>query len=115
MKFTMKKMPINLSGQTPLNVDEAAGCTVRVVAGRVWITQEGSVDDVFLDAGAGHTFRTDGKVVISAEGARNASATVVFDAPVAVTGRDSLVTSVKRWMTLRPAPLSTASNVYEGV
>jgi len=115
MKFSMKKMPINLSAQTPLQVDEAAGCTVRVVAGRVWITQEGSVDDVFLDAGSGHTFRTDGKVVISAEGARHASATVLFDAPLSVAARATPMTIVKRLLTWRPAPLSTTSNVYEGV
>ncbi len=115
MKFTMKKMPINLSAQTPLNVDEAEGCTVRVVAGRVWITQEGSIDDLFLDAGSGHTFRTDGRVVISAEGAAHAVATVVFDAPVSVAARTTLASTIKHLLTWRPAPPSTPSNLYEGV
>lgn len=115
MKFTMKKMPINLSAQTPLNVEEAAGCTLRVVAGRVWITQEGSIDDIFLDAGSGHTFRSDGKVVISAEGARNAVATVVFDAPVSVAARSTLASTFRHLSLWRPTPLSTSSNVYEGI
>ena len=112
MKFNITKMPIGLTASAPLNIDEAADTTVRVLRGRVWITQEGSVDDVFLDAGSGHTFRTDGKVVMSAEGAQ---ATIVFDAPLLVAGRIGLRASLLRLLTWRPAPLSTASNLYEGI
>lgn len=112
MKFTISKMPINLSAETPINLEDPGGTTLRVLRGRVWITQEGSVDDVFLDAGTGYTFRADGKVIISVEGA---TATILFDAPLAVAGRATLASTLKRLLTWRPAPLSTPSNVYEGI
>jgi hypothetical protein len=108
-------MPIHLSTGTPLNVEQADGVTLRVLRGRVWLTQEGSVDDVFLDAGAGHTFRVDGRVVISAEGPSSGAATIVFDAPLKITERASFGAIVRRFLTWRPSPRSTSSNVYEGV
>jgi hypothetical protein len=113
MKFNMNRMPIGLSTSTPLNIEEAQGATLRVMRGRVWVTQEGSVDDVFIDAGGGHTFRADGRVVISAEG--SGDATIVFDAPLAISERASLRTMVRRLVTWHPTPMSTRSDVYEGV
>ena len=117
MKFNINRMPIGLFPGTPLNIEHAEGATLRVVRGRVWVTQEGSVDDVFIDAGAGHTFRADGRVVISAErsGAGSSEAAIVFDAPLAISERTSLTTIVKRLMTWHPSPVSTRSNVYEGI
>ncbi len=116
MKFTMKDMPIGLPARMPLEVTEAAGATLRVLRGRVWITQEGSVDDVFLDAGAaGHTFSADGKVVISAEGPRTEFATIVFDAALSVAGRTTFATSLKRLLAWHHTPLSTRSTGYEGI
>jgi ferric-dicitrate binding protein FerR (iron transport regulator) len=115
MRFTINKMPINLSAETPINLEEPDGTTLRVLRGRVWVTQEGSVDDVFLDAGSGYTFRADGKVIISVEGAVGAAATILFDAPLAVAGRATLAATIKRLLTWHPAPLSTASNAYDGI
>ncbi len=113
MKFTMNRMPIGLAGDAPLRIDEAEGSTVRVLRGRVWVTQEGSIDDVFLAAGAGHTFRGDGRVVVTAEG--DAGATLVFDAPLTISEPATLGSMVRRLMTWRPAPRSISSNVYEGI
>ena len=99
MNFTINRMPIDLPAGTPLNVGGADGTTVRVLRGRVWVTQAGSVDDLFLDAGSGHTFRNDGQVLISAEGAP--TATIVFDAPLSVTARETLATMVRRLLSRR--------------
>jgi hypothetical protein len=115
MKFTMKNMPIGLQSRTPLEVKEANGTTLRVLRGRLWITQEGSVDDVFLDAGSRHTFRSDGKVLISAEGSPADTATIVFDSSLSVAGDATFTTLLKRLLAWRPAPLSTRSTGYEGI
>ena len=113
MKFTMKNMPIGLAAKrTPLEITDAGGTTLRVLRGRVWITQEGSVDDVFLDAGSGHTFRADGKVLISAEGSQTDGATIVFDAPLSVAERTTFVAALKRLIAWHSASLSTS---YEGI
>ncbi len=111
MKFTMKKMTIALARGATLNVEEPADTTIRVMRGRVWITQEGSVDDVFVDAGAGHTFRGDGRALISAD----AGATLVFDAPLAVHDRPTLASTIRRMVTWRRPPASIASNAWEGI
>lgn len=115
MKFTMKNLPIGLPSRTPLEVTEAGGTTVSVREGRVWITQEGSVDDVFLDAGSSHTFKEDGKVLISAEGGMTESATIVFDSALSVAARASFRNALKRLVARHHAPLSTRSIGYEGV
>ena len=112
MKFTMKDMPISLQARTPLEVTGASGATLRVLEGRVWITQEGSVDDVFLDAGSGHTFGADGKVVISAEGPQGVAATIAFGSALSVAERTTFVTLLKRLVTWHHAPLSRG---YEGI
>ncbi len=115
MKFMMKRMSIELPADAPLRVDEVEGTTVRVLRGRVWITQEGSPDDLFLDAGCGHTFRIDGRALISAERSTGRSATIVFDAPLSVAEPATVATAVKRWLTWHSAPASLASNVWEGI
>ncbi len=115
MKFTMKRMPIELDADEPLRLDEAAGATLRVLRGRIWITQEGSPDDVFLDAGSGHTFRADGRVLISAERAGARSAAIVFDAPLAVAGRATVGAALRRLLSRHAAPASMPSNAWEGI
>ncbi len=115
MKFTMKRMPIELPADEPLAVEHAEGATLRVLRGRVWITQEGSPDDVFLDAGSGHTFRIDGRALITAERANGRCATIVFDAPLEVAAPSTFGAMLKRWTTRRAAPASMPSNVWEAV
>jgi hypothetical protein len=113
MKFTSTaRLPLNLSPATGLNVEEPDGATLRVLRGRVWLTQEGSQADVFLDAGSGYTFREGGRVVISAEGA---PATIAFDAPLSVSARAPFGSTLKRFLTWYRAPASIASNAWEGI
>jgi hypothetical protein len=115
MRFELQGMSIGLTPNAALNIDDASGVTLRVVRGRVWVTQEGCVDDVFLDAGAGHTFRRPGRVVVSAERALDGAATVLFDAPLAVVAREPIGRYLKRLLTIAPAPRSIAGNAYEGL
>lgn len=113
MKFTSTaSLPLNLSPKSSLNVEEPGGATLRVLRGRIWLTQEGSLDDVFLDAGAGHTFRSDGRAVISAEGT---ATTIVFDASLSVASREPASVWLKRLIAPRRAPASIASNAWEFV
>lgn len=113
MRFELRRMPIGLDRGTALNIDDAVGATLRVVRGRVWVTQEGSLDDVFLDAGSGHTFRRAGRIVISAENA--SAATVVFDAPLAVVAHESLGRMARRLLSWRLAPRSVSGSAYDGL
>ena len=115
MRFTMERMPIGLSPDQSLRVVEVRGATLRVVRGRVWMTQEGSVDDVFLDAGCGHTFQVDGSVLISVESAAGVGATIVFDTPLSISEPVSIGSWLRRFWSRSPAPLAVASNVYEGI
>lgn len=108
MKFTLDRMPIQLSRNASLNLSGGKGSSIRVVRGRVWLTEEGSPDDFFLDSGALYTFDHDGKVIISAEGLPGRHATVVFDAALAVEGRWSFTEIVRRvvstFRNARPGP-----------
>ncbi len=83
MRFLLDRFPIQLCTKASLNLTDAGGTTVRVLRGRVWITQEGLPDDLFLDAGQRYTFERDGRAILSAEGARQA-ATIAFESPLRV-------------------------------
>jgi Protein of unknown function (DUF2917) len=85
MRLDLEDLPVNLSTGSGLNVADADGVNVRVLQGRVWITQEGSLDDVFLAAGDSHRLVGDGRVVISAEG--RADARIAFETPLSVQSR----------------------------
>ncbi len=77
MRLDLENLPVNLARGSGLNVDDANGVNVRILRGSVWLTQEGSLDDFFLNAGDSHRLDGDGRVIISAEG--RADATIAFD------------------------------------
>lgn len=87
MHFNLDRAPLSLTDGAVLNISDGKGRSLRVLQGRVWVTQEGSLDDVFLDAGATYTFDGPGSAVVTAEGPGNASATVLFDVPLAIHSR----------------------------
>ena len=55
------------AGQT-LTLAPARGQRLRVIAGRLWVTQSGRPDDHFLSAGHSLTLDSRGRVVAQAEG-----------------------------------------------
>lgn len=87
MHFDLDQAPLNLARGALLKIRDAGGQSFRVVQGRVWVTQEGSLDDVFLDAGSRFTFDGAGASVVTAEGPRDAVATLVFDGPLTIRSR----------------------------
>lgn len=89
MRFTMDQMPISLAPGIPLAIADSKGASLRVVRGRIWVTQEDVPDDIFLDEGEVHTLSAGGRTVITAEGRPCASASVVFDTPLSVRSRSS--------------------------
>jgi len=103
MRFSVHRMPIRLSND-PLRLSDARGAALRVLRGRVWITQEGSPDDVFLEAGATHRFTRDGTAIVSAESGRGHSAVVMFEAPLVMTARPALKERLRRLFERQPAP-----------
>ena len=48
MRFELDQAPIGLAPGAVLKVRDAGGRSLRVTHGRVWVTEEGSLDDVFL-------------------------------------------------------------------
>lgn len=60
-------MVLNLESNGTLRMAGARGTTVRVLDGRVWITEAGRAVDAFLARGARYSVAGDGVVVIGAE------------------------------------------------
>ena len=87
MRFTIDRLPINLAPGVPLAIADSKGTSLRVLHGRIWVTQEDVPDDIFLEEGAVHTLSAAGRTVITAEGPACAAASVVFDAPLSVRSR----------------------------
>ena len=57
-----------------LRLSRAAGTRITVLGGRVWLTESGSRDDVFLSAGQSHVVAGNGAVVIEAMASARAPA-----------------------------------------
>ena len=89
MHFKLDRATLGVAVGTPLNLSDGKGCSLRVLQGRVWLTQEGSLDDVFLSAGETYTFGTARRVVVTAEGGHGAVSTVSFDVPLSIRSRDT--------------------------
>ena len=94
MHFNLDHTPFRLDHGAPLKISGGRGEALRVLEGRVWVTEEGSLDDVFLDAGATYRLESSGSTIVTAEGGGEPVATVLFDVPLAVQAR---VDQGKRW------------------
>lgn len=67
MKIDLSAWSLHLPSGAAMRLEAARGVTVRGVEGRLWLTEEGSAEDVFLCAGDAHAIRTDGRVVVQAD------------------------------------------------
>ena len=56
---------IGIMRGTVARIENACGMRLHVEHGAVWLTQEGSNDDVYLRAGESFTVENDGKTVIT--------------------------------------------------
>ena len=87
MHFNLDHAPVSLAKGALLNISDSSGRSLRVLEGRVWITEQGSLDDIFLDPGDSYRFDGSGAAVVTAEGGRDATATVLFDVPLTIQSR----------------------------
>ena len=108
MQFKLDHAPLSLTDGALLNISDAEGRSLRVLDGRVWITQQGSLDDIFLNAGQSHTFVGSGSAVVTAEGRDNAKATLLFDVPLTVQSRSP---ARSHWLDLLGASRNPAAQV----
>lgn len=67
MKIDLSAWSLRLPADAALRLSAARGVKVRGVEGRVWLTEEGSLDDVFLCGGDAHEIAGNGRVVIQAD------------------------------------------------
>ena len=77
MKIDLSAWSLRLPRGAALRLTAARGVEVRALEGRVWLTEEGSPEDVFLGAGDAHTIGNNGRVVIQAD----RDAALVLEAP----------------------------------
>ena len=97
MQFNIDRTPLSIAKGALLNISDSSGRSLRVLEGRVWITEQGSLDDVFLNPGESYRFDGSGTAVVTAEGGRDAKATVLFDVPLTVQSRGP---GESRWLEL---------------
>ena len=69
MELRIPALSLHLPARRTLRLDSARGTTLRVLAGRLWLAEEGLPDDCFLAAGDRHRVRSDGRVVVQSESA----------------------------------------------
>ena len=67
MKIDLSDSSLHLPAGAALRLSKARGVKVLGIEGRVWLTEEGSPDDVFLCGGDTHLIGCDGRVVIQAD------------------------------------------------
>jgi hypothetical protein len=60
-------MLLRLNHRDFLRLSSARGTAIEVMAGRVWITEDGLRDDSFLGAGGHYRVGGDGLVLVEAE------------------------------------------------
>jgi hypothetical protein len=59
---------LELAGQQHLQLADAEGCTVTVLSGELWITQDGDVRDIVLARGEEHVLDRDSPALLSSLG-----------------------------------------------
>ncbi len=68
MRIDLTSLYLALEARQPVTIAGAAGTVVRVLEGRVWLTEEGVSEDVFLFPGAEYRLQSLGRVVLDSDG-----------------------------------------------
>lgn len=68
MKMSSSAIALTLPAAATMKLAGATGLRVEAREGRLWLTEEGCPDDVFLTPGQWYRVRSGGRVVIEAEG-----------------------------------------------
>lgn len=68
MQKPIGTVEVNLPSREILRLRDSKGCTVRVDAGHVWVTEEGKLRDAVLEPGALYTIGRQGLTLLNAFG-----------------------------------------------
>lgn len=66
MVLNMNRVVMELEYRSIIPVEVGRGSRIDCVRGSIWITEQGSVDDIVLDAGDSHEFSRSGVAVVQA-------------------------------------------------
>ncbi|MEX2240173.1 MAG: DUF2917 domain-containing protein [Burkholderiales bacterium] len=66
MLYPTSPVEVSLARRRIIRFHDAAGLTLRVLSGMLWITQDREVEDIILEAGHCFALTRNGKTVISA-------------------------------------------------
>jgi hypothetical protein len=80
MRMQSQSLYLTLLPGQPLAIAGGVGTEIRVLDGRVWLTEENLHDDIFLKSGQAYTLRTSGTTLLDVEKATR----IVVDAPAPV-------------------------------
>jgi hypothetical protein len=67
MEVLLSTLPLQLPRGGTLRLEAARGVSVRVRSGRLWLTEQGLPDDVFLGPGDAWRLCGNGRVVVEAD------------------------------------------------
>ena len=115
MRFDLPAVYLTLSRDAPLTISEGVGTEIRVLSGRIWLTEENVADDVFLFAGARYALRRSGRAVIGAEGPADMPVRILVASPVSVRSRsvaNTIGVPLRAWIRRavhRPASIGCPS------
>ena len=101
MRFDLPALYLTLTPGSPLTISEGVGTEIRVLSGRVWLTEENVADDIFLWAGASYALRCSGRAVIEAEQPDDIPVRIVVASPVSVRSRSVAATfgvTLRAWI-----------------
>jgi len=68
VRIDLTSLYLALEARQPVTIAGAAGTVVRVLEGRVWLTEEGVSEDLFLFPGSEYRLQSFGRVVLDSDG-----------------------------------------------
>jgi hypothetical protein len=77
---------LSLTVDRPLAIAGGLGARIRVLDGRIWLTEEDCLEDVFLGAGSSYVLKNPGRVVIESD----REARIVLDASVSIDAEQAV-------------------------
>lgn len=83
MHLDLTSLHVTLEASRPLTIANGAGTQIQILEGRVWLTEEGVPEDVFLSPGAEYILHRNGRAVLECDNQSH----VVLTAAVSVRTR----------------------------
>jgi|GEM_PF-957923 len=83
MRLDLTSLHVALEASRPLTIANGAGTQIQILEGRVWLTEEGVPEDVFLSPGAQYILHRNGRAVLECDNQSH----VILTAAVSVRSR----------------------------